>query len=329
MKRTTILIIGICISCAWLTACKKVNNRPIKIKNQSILHGYILASKNDCSFGLAPCFYGSIGRQASDFTPIATLTGYIDYTTRGSFSDVDRCYYTLQPTFNPDFGRFILNRIDPSGGVKTFFPADGKAYSSVIFSPANKKLYCVMSGGGLCELVIGDSSYSAKCIAYTIHPMTNIYNSASITVNPVNGDIYVETRNSDLSELYVEKFHPGASATTIVATLTHPVLEMRFNTNDNMLYALQYPYPNINFVRIDPTNGKTDILSPIDEPIMGGFLSATLDPVSNTYIYASSFPRGDGYNAQLLYRRDMSGKVVQVDSTTAFYQGLDIEVISF
>ena len=182
-----------------------------------------------------------------------------------------------------------------------------------------------MSPNGLCELVTGDSSYSVKWVVNTAHEMTGFYNSADITINPANGDIYLQTGNSDLNKLYLKKFELGSSSTTIVATLAHPFDEMKFNRNNNRLYGLEYAYPDINFVRIDPASGKMDILSPVHEPIMDGFLSAALDPVSNTYIYSASFPNANGYEAQLLYRRDMSGNVVHVDTTATFYQGLDVE----
>ena len=147
-----------------------------------------------------------------------------------------------------------------------------------------------------------------------------------MTIDPVTGDMYLQTADTTAHIYYVEKYHPGASSTTVVATVPGTdIFDMRFNKNDNMLYALQpvTSFITSNFIKINPASGA---ISTVSSGLVfnGDFHSATLDPCTNRYIYSTLIPTMSG-DMFMLYKLDVLGAIVQHDTTSNSYQGPDVE----
>ena len=73
-------------------------------------------------------------------------------------------------------------------------------------------------------------------------------------------EFFVRTRDTGSAPaVFVEKYHPGASALSVVASgsVGLSLFEMRFNKNEGMLYALQLNSDMVtySFKKIDPGAG--------------------------------------------------------------------------
>jgi hypothetical protein len=159
-------------------------------------------------------------------------------------------------------------------------------------------------------------------IATPVHPFaTQPFSPPNITVDNATGDIYYATHDSTV--YYVEKYHLGAAASVVVAYSgsVRYSMEMRFNTNDNMLYAMTDDIMSFEFIKIDPSSGSITSVTTLPW-VNPDYYSATLDQCSNRYFISAMLTGTGSMNRSLLNQLSMSGVVVQTDTTATFYQGL-------
>jgi hypothetical protein len=131
----------------------------------------------------------------------------------------------------------------------------------------------------------------------------------------------------DTTRFYIEKYQPGTTASVVVASGTGAwnILGLRFNKNDNMLYAIRVNHPatGFDFIKINPSGGPIATVAGLSFDVNPDFYSATIDPCSNRYILSSMKIVG-GLPSNHLYQLSMTGTILQDDVTPTFYQGLDV-----
>ncbi len=317
MKDLTQIIVVICCAiCALTTSCRK---RIVDTTCTSKLHGFTGPNSIIGSDVPFPCTHIIISPSGGIIATSTSFMGLMRFSERGSYNTSDNCYYSIINASVPHATNGILNKIDVAGAVSPLVPADSLIYGAVIYNRVNNKLYCITSAGSLGELTVGVTSYSVTPVATSSYLPTS-----NITVDATTGDMYLQTVDTSVYSNYLEKYHPGASSTTMVASIPY-IHEMRFNKNDHMLYGMQRTGTAMggNFVRINPATGAVSTVS-TGLVLNDDYMSGTFDPCTNRYIYSALLPMvtGEGY---ILYQVDMSGAIVRHDTTATFYQGLDVE----
>lgn len=313
MKRIILILAAICCAIfALTTSCRK---RAVDTTCTSKLHGFTAPDSIPQSYYPFQCNHVIIGPSGGIITTSGSFMSVLVFNHRGAYNTTDNCYYTIAQSFVPPYFKNILNKTDAFGAVSTLVPVDSMGCGSVFYNRVNNKLY-----GGLSELTVGATSYSVTPVATSSHIPTS-----DITVDVTTGDMYLKTVDTSVFSYYLEKYHPGASSTTMVAPIPE-IYEIKFNKNDHMLYALQPTWGGLRagFVRINPATGAISTLS-TGLVFNGDFHSGTLDPCTNRYIYSTNNITTMSGDMFMLYQLDMSGVIVQQDTTATMYQGLDVE----
>jgi hypothetical protein len=323
MKRTLFNISSvICFFVILAASCKK--SAKTTSSCTSTLHAFTAPTSSISLPWHIPyaCMHGIINPTTASIVTSGTVLEDILFTTHASFNSSNNCYYLFQQSYVG----YNLYKVDAAGTVTTMTPTDTYKYNAVAYNHVTNKLYSKRNGF-LVTITEGTSTYSTTNVASPVHPFADSLQteySCGITVDNTIGDMYFLTGLS--SSYYVEKYHPGSSTTSIVATL--PVgfapFELSFNKADNMLYSIRRNSTtgDDEFIKINPATGTVTSLANLGPLVNVDIYSATLDPCSNRYIISTLTP---GTPAQaMLYQINMSGAIVQHDSTATFYQGLDV-----
>lgn len=301
-----------CIIALLFTSCKKTKN----VSTQCSIYAYGLPKSS--SGGFLPCSIGTINTSTATLTQFATLPGYLE--KRCAFNSDDNCYYMYQDA---------LYKIGQDGKTIALQTTDSIPFETMVYNSHNNKFYAI--GLSLIELEVNGNKYTEKIVANFVH---KYYYNTSLTVDN-NGDIYCITRDKDsithpYRTCYIEKYHPGSSTSTVVASDTSSarifsIFGLAFNKNDNMLYAIRQTINPVatDFIRIDPSNGVITRLS-------GNFLnyfvdeyrySVCIDLCTNHYILAQS----QVGNTPTLDQIDMNGIVIQHNETDLIFMGLSVK----
>ncbi len=299
-----------------LCACGKLKK---KSNCDGTLHGYTasLNSMNTTTGLAASCSHGIINTGTGTIATSGTFPGSVLVNNKATFNTHDKCYYVFGYTgSSASYTRYLVRITDE--GVSKSFTLPTATYSSLIYNSNNEKLYCIRDWL-LCEVTVETNAVSIKVVANPVHAIDN----NNITVDPSSGDIYFVSYDS--LHYYVERYHPGGSASTVVATCPDnaPIFELRYNKSDKNLYALKrVTQENHAFVKIDPSSGKVDVQALLNGFINGSMFSATLDPCSGRYIISTSIK--NPLTKYVMYQLNMNGNIEQTDTTATFYQGLDM-----
>jgi hypothetical protein len=323
MKRTVFNIATvICFLLLLAASCKKTSKTTASCT--STIHAFTAPSLG--CFLPAPyaCSHGIINPSTGTIATAGTFPQALPFTTQATFNTSDNCYYLFQMAY----GGYNLFKIDAAGVQTTLTPTDAFHYSAIAYNHVTNKLYS-RRNGFLVQITAGTSTYSTTALVAPAHPFADTLASGAITVDNTTGDMYFLT--GVYPNYYVEKYHPGASATTIVTTVPtgFPILDLNFNKADNMLYAMRIKNDSFNseFIKINPAAGTYTFLADLGPTINTDIYSAALDPCSNRYIISKFGPGIAGPSAGpscVLLQLNMSGAIVQHDSTATFYQGLDV-----
>lgn len=314
----------LCI-CLIQSSCKKPKDTHEKKTCSSVLHAYTSSVTMPTTYRF-PCSHGTVDLATGIITSSGSFSNCLVFTNKAAFNSSDNCYYAFSSEYYYTGGYSCsLDKIDAAGVVVNYSsPVDTFVYSSLIYNEVNKKMYCIKSGT-IAELTIGTSSFSASTIAAPVYPFVTgslSSSTASITIDNSTGDMYFITSGPPY---HIEKYHPGGSSTTVIGTCPSlfGVVCMRFNKNDNMLYALQHNMDTAthDFIKIDPSTGICTSLAHLGDIINVDFISAALDPCSDRYIISTIDVPGF---KPILYQLDMTGSIVQRDTTATFYQGLEV-----
>jgi hypothetical protein len=327
----TLKLAGIAVCCLLLTAqtaCKKTKEK--KTSCAGTLYGYKAHT--------APYGSGSYFDTSATATVInpTTLAGpsfgtffTSSYEKQAAFNASDNCYYTLRTAYGWGTGMGTMYKTSISGTVTTL-SGPATPIWAITYNKVNNKLYCI-AGTQLAEIIVSGLTYSLSPVVTPTHPFFQAYAGDNTTVDDNTGALYFTT--GDTTSVYIEKFVPGSSATTVVAHITGcwVVLGVRHNSSDNMLYAMKEIYPTtgpgfpIDFIKIDPATGTETMVSHLGFDVNHEFYSACIDPCSNRYLVSTMllpYTTTAAADTFLFNQLDMSGTVVQHNITTGYYQGL-------
>ncbi len=319
MKPYILAIAAICCTPFILNSCKKTPAK--KTTCSSTLHGYTasLSAMYTASPSI-PCNPGVINTSTAAIATVGTFPGQILFTAQMAYNTSDNCSYIFG---NSD----SLYKISSGGALTGFAPAD-TFNSSIAYSSVTNMLYCIRSGA-LAQITVASSTYSSSVVATPVHPFA-LGSSTNLTIDNGTGDIYYLTKNG--ATYYVEKYHPGSPSPTVVASGGGglEMMELRFNSSDGKLYGLQLnsDTSTFSFIKADPAAGTITSVASIGTIVDIDMYSATLDPCSNHYIISSrsyTTSTGTPYINFALYQLNMTGAIVQEDTTTTLYQGLNMQ----
>jgi hypothetical protein len=248
------------------------------------------------------------------------------YTNQAAFNSSDNCYYVFKTRMGVGAGYNTLYKISLSGVVTTLTNATPVNCYALTYNRVTNKLYCITVAGtvsALAEITITGSAYTTTNLTTGVHtPYAN-----NTTVDDNSGAVYFTT--GDTTTSYIEKYTPGGSTSSVVATVSGAwaVLGLSYNKSDNMLYAvkmLHYPTGTHydDFLKIDPSTGTVATLSALTFEVNPEFYTACVDPCNSRYIISTL--GGTTWMSCYLNQLDLTGALVQHDTTAGFIQGLSV-----
>jgi hypothetical protein len=319
MKNLSVVAAVLCLSIPFLfTSChqnqdSEVEPTGITCPTAAEVYAY-RGTHTDTVYAPYSCVFGMINTATGSSTSMASFMGDV-YFNQGAYHITEGNYYAFKSIM--DTTRTLF-RISPSGTVTTLTnSATGNRFDGLVYNRHNGRLYCFRNSGGIAEVTVTGSSYTATDVAATIHP--ELYDNA--TVDPATGDIYFQTHDLSTTTYNIEKYQPGGAVTTVSSGMPVDLSGMRYNANDGMLYAIRPGGAGYDFVKINSAGTITTISSL--SYVNTKFYSACIDPCSNHYLLAY---RGfDLLHNGHLIQLDMSGTVIRHDSATTMYQGLAVK----
>ncbi len=309
---TVLLVLSAVFTCCTKPASKKTTCT-------STWHAYSAPSWAGAPY--TPSHYGVINASTGSITSFGTFYSNPVFTQQGAYNSTDNSYYLLQHD--------SLFKIDASGTLTIYAPSDTSHHcASVLYNAFNHLMYCQMRSGTsatLSQISMAAGFYSATVVATPAHNLSyELYTPSNIAVDNTTGAMYLLT--NVLTTCYVEKFLPGSTSTSVVAsgTLPNPILEMRYNHNDSKLYAisLNADTSTFSFIKIDPSAGSIAHVANIDSFINVDFYSASFDACSSHYVISTT--AGGSISSYRIFELDLTGTIVHTDTIASIYQGLTI-----
>lgn len=316
----------------FFAACKKEPTAS-KTTCTAKLYGY---SYPDTAWmpATSPIGWGEINETTMATTTMATLPLVPSPGgNQGVFNTGDGCYYLFRYGTGAATDTVKLLKVTPGSGVTVCTCSAPMAVGSLVHNRVTNKMYCIANHPGsmgatptdVMEVTISGTSFS--CTPVTT---TSGWSGVSGTVNNATGDMYFACMGSVAGIYGIVKYAPGASAATTIASGTGRVIvAMQYNVNDNMLYAISIDFSGSatspdEFVRISPTTGTVTTLAALSShEFNSDFYSTVIDPCSNRYILSTL--TGTHWGTKTVKQFNMSGTVVQSDTTPGFLGGLAIE----
>ena len=298
--------------------CKKKEQEPEE--PQCTLHGFTVAADH-IHDNIAECTYGTIDLTSDTLTKKAVFLSGLSFDN-AAFNTSDHCYYVCKQ-YSDNTSSNIIYKIDLKGAVTTLTSDEQLISSAIAYNKLLNKFYCV-GRTSILELNITGNKFEAKEIVVPAHAMQ--YYRSGLAVDNVTGAIYYLTSDSTSTNYYVERFKNGAGGSEIVASgVGARLYGLQFNKSDGKLYALSYPWSNINWsytpdlVKIDPLDGTISKLASPGFFIVPGSCSTCIDPCSDQYIISTY-----SYDYHLLATFSTAGALIKKDTASPFYQGLEM-----
>lgn len=314
-----------------LAACTKDKN---KDQNKTTCFATVYGYNTTDSPVYAPSLTAAFGT-VDLATATATSTGTITtsaYSNQGAFNTSDNCYYVFR--YKNYTNTDTLYKITSSGAV-TICTATSLAYrEGLIYNEFTHKLYCLerhsTGPADIVEVTTSGSSFTTTIVGAT----TNIAacsSPTSATVDNATGKMYFALTKTNPEVYNVETYTPGSTTTTVLASGTDKLfMGLRFNKNDNMLYAIRENYPSsssapitYDFVKIAPSSGSVSTIAALPFEVNNEFYSAAINSCSDRYILSTL--TGGAWLYKVVRQLNMSGVEIQTDSVAGFLQGLDVK----
>jgi hypothetical protein len=312
-----------CASVAGFTACKK--EAAHKTTCTSTVHAYTapVSLIYGASGSLYACNHGIVNTSTAGIATTGSFTNSVMLNNKATYSVADNSYYCFSSSYISGVTSTTLHRIDASGIETTYASADTFNYSMLVYNPFNSKLYCFNNYGKIVSLTLGTTTFSATVCATPLHSISQ-FNYGDFTVDHATGAMYYVSGNTPY---YIEKFQPGSSSTTVVASGAGAlsVLGLAFNKNNNKLYAMKMDtdYSTFEFITVDPSAGTITSAPGFGLRPNVDLYSATIDPCSNRYLLSTT-DTAASISVFKLYQVDMTGALVQQNTIPTPYQGLDV-----
>ncbi len=321
-------LVSVTLLFSAITGCKKEKHATPVVSPTpctSTIYGYYGAINDDLYGPVAPYMFGTFNPSSATSTGIATINTHIRFGD-AAYNTSDNCYYGIIGGSNSP----TLCKVS-TAGVVTYYtlPSGTHAFiGNLVYSTSNNKLLALQNDSAitkLSEIVISSGS------TYSVTPITTIPLPANVTEivsDPYSGDIYaVSISNTTPYNYTLSKI--TTAGTTSVDSGSGAITSLRYNTSDNMIYALHYsstqPYA---LVKIDPSGGHT-ALADLPVHFNSDFYSTCLDDCNGRYIvstlkYDSVGSIWDESHGKI-YQFDLSGSLLQQDNTPGLFQGLVVK----
>ncbi|GAA4462145.1 hypothetical protein GCM10023093_08170 [Nemorincola caseinilytica] len=246
------------------------------------------------------------------------------FSKQGAFSNADSCYYTIK-TVRGSYTGNVLCRVTAGSSVSYLTDASVKklSYQAIVFNRATNRLYCLYNDtvNKVGEVTISGGSFSVTELV-RLKARTTIL--TGITADNNSGALYCLT--GDLSVSYLERYMPGATASSVTDTLQGgwgTIMGLRYNVNDSKLYYLKINgSPGAVVYREDPATKAQTMVATLQGYIDHEYFSAALDPCRNEYVLSTR--TGVGWSSQMYVRINLASGLVYKNAIPALYTGLDV-----
>lgn len=312
-------------------ACKKEPTAS-KTTCAATLYGYNFLDTTLVSSSL-PVGWGIINETSLATTSVATLPVNA-YANQGVYNTSDNCYYVFR--YGTSGMTNTLLKVAPGGAVTTYTGPGTQNLEGLVHNRVTNKMYCLRYTSGsltatpadVVEITTSGTSFTVTPVATTVNNIRWVSPTTS-TVNNASGEMYFILVDAPTGAYSIEKYMPVSSITNVIASGAGKVIMgLRFNSNDNMLYAITAEYSAgasavYKFVRIAPLTGAFTTLATLSFQVNNEFYSAALDPCSNRYLLSTV--TGTGWTTKTVRQFNMSGAIVQSDITAGLFQGLAVK----
>ena len=315
------------VACAALFALQGCRREPetyaFTCPTTGVLYGYAGASVSPLPY--VPCSAGNIdlasGAMASTAATISNNTQF----NQSAYSLAEDAYFS----FLRGDAAYSLYKVSGTGSTTlSYTGAAVDRMDGLVYDRMHGKLYCFVTSGStsvLSEIVIMGTSYTTNAIVTS--PEVALHDNT--TADPGSGDIYFQTLNMSTQQYSIYKHVHGSTSTPTLIYVSPAATEMwglRYNPNDDMLYALRLSLSVANtyeLVMLNPSTGTLSSIANLGININPKFLSATIDPCNNRYIFAAQIITA-GTASLKMYQLEMTGSVTSVMPLSQMYQGLDV-----
>ncbi len=310
---------------AAITSCTK-NSEKVTSGDpapcSAVLYGYSISGAS--IFPDSAATFGTINLSSATSSSLGSFNN-TTYSNQGAFNTSENCYYVFK-YFNYGATR-TLYKITPSGAVTTITAPAIERMEGLVYDSITNSLYCLKCNNGTPAEVVKISITGTTFSYTTVGTTTRIVRSASpatSTINITTGELYFATMNYSPDGYGIEKFNLATGVATLIASGSDKrIMGLRFNKNDNMLYAIVDNITStpltFDFVKIT-TSGSFSVLSTLPFQVNNEFYSTAFNPCENRYILSTLTDSGWAYRT--LHQFNMSGTIVQSDTTSGLYQGM-------
>ncbi len=314
-----------------VASCKKDKTTPLPTSTTptpectATIYGYFGAN-NDAYYGATGTYsFGTFNSSSATSTGIVTINTHIRIGS-GAYNTADNCYYTIvggsnSPTVCKASAAGVVTYYSLPSGTNTFI-------GSLIYNAAANKLLVIQNDSSinkLSEIIIGSgSTYTLSAIA-TI-PVAGYV--TEIVCNTSTGNVYAVGISTGVPYDYTLSRITTTGA-TLVDSGSGGITSLRYNTSDNMIYALHFSSTQPHaLVKINPTGGHIN-LADLDINFNSDYYSTCLDNCYGRYIvstlkYDTAGSIWDETHGKI-YQFDLSGALIQQDNTPGLFQGLVVK----
>lgn len=327
MPQNLCLAAAICIFLTLAPSCKKDKGEE-KTTCSSTVYGYNTTGTIASTLSpTATATFGSIDLTSVSGPATGTLSNSV-YSNQGAFNTDDNCYYVFK-YYNSGFTSTLI-KISTSGAATIYTSTDTLRREGLVYNQITNKLYCLLGNDGgpanIAEVTISGSAFTTTAVGTTAGIAASA-SPASSTVDNSTGKMYFALMKHAPEQYSVESYVPGSGSTTVLTTgADMRIMGLRFNKNDNMLYAISEDYSSgtatDNFVKIAPSSGSMSTLSTLSFEINNELYTAAFDACSNRYVFYTL--SGAGWSTRVVKQINTSGTVVQSDIVPCMYQGFDV-----
>lgn len=306
------------------TSCKKSAK---KTTCTSTLYGYSAYQKRAMGVGYFTDSFSTAGTISySSLLTTGTTALVLDpYSSTAAFNNMDNCYYCVNGAMGAGMGLGIIHKL--SGSTFSDITGPSTPITGLTYNRFNNKFYCIANAGTssakLAEVNISGSTYTLSTVLTPLHGIYGQYNGATLAVDDNTGNMYFIT--GDTTTEYVEKYVPGTSSSTVTNTITGAfmVFGIRYNKNDNKMYAIKETPAGASNVMlvIDPAAGTASTLTTMSFDVNPEFYTTVIDPCSNHIIVSTMTT---AFDSSEIGQFNTSGAMVQHNIVPGILQGMAV-----
>ncbi len=324
MKYLIRTLLSLLVGSILFVACKKDEHTSLATPCPTYIYG--VRNSNLISSTYTTHNIGTYDAGGAIFTNVATAS--VSFAA-GAWNQGDDAYYATYDSVYLVSGVYYsahhLCRADAAGMLTWYAAPDDTNYiRAMAYDAANNRMLAITNN----SLAVLSTSSST----YTLTTLVSIpANTFGITVNPVDGTVYMCPMNGTPITRYI----PGSGTTsTVTPGMAVFPSSLRFNTNDNMLYATatrdSSNLDTVKIVKIDPATGTTTQLIShhiASLPYGGSFYGcvAALDGCNNKYHMVAWLHAPGGPDSCTVLQYDVAPGTIQENTIYGQLNLIDIK----